>query len=109
MRDALLLAASLLSSTCGMAWLALGMNVHWQQVFGDGTISPTMSRRLRAMGAAALFGSLVLCLSADHPSIAVLVWVMQLAASTLIVAFTLAWRAQWLGLFAPWVRRQPIR
>jgi hypothetical protein len=29
-----------------------------------------------------------------------LVWVMVLAGSALLVAFTLAWRAHWLGLLA---------
>lgn len=105
MRDAVLLAASMFASTCAMAWLALGMNVHWQQVHGRSSLSPAMARQLRVAGAATLFASLVLCLSADHASIAMLVWVMQLAASTLIVAFTLAWRADWLAWLATWVRR----
>jgi hypothetical protein len=61
-------------------------------------------RFLRALGVAAFVGSFLLCLSADHPSIAVLVWVMSLAAASLAVASTLTWRARLLALLVPWVR-----
>jgi hypothetical protein len=35
---------------------------------------------------------------------AVLVWVMSLAAGALTTAFVLTWRAHWLRVLAPWVR-----
>jgi hypothetical protein len=107
-RDSLLLATALLASTCGMAWLALAMKAHWQQVCGDVVVSKVTKRVLRALGAAALITSLFLCFAADHGSIAVLVWVMSLGASALIVAFTLTWRPGLLAWTAPWMLRRRV-
>ncbi|WP_211234541.1 DUF3325 family protein [Solimonas soli] len=59
---------------------------------------------MRALGGAGLVASLLLCRAADHPSMAVLVWLMPLAAAALIVTFTLSWRPRWLGWLAPWGR-----
>lgn len=105
MPEALLLTAAVLCSTAGMAWLALAMKVHWQQVRGHAVMSPASARLLRVLGALALAASLWLCLSADHGSIAALVWVMALAASALTVAFTLSWRPRVLGVLVFWVPR----
>lgn len=105
MPDAMLLVAALLCSTAGMAWLALAMKVHWQQVRGNAAISVASARLLRVLGALALAGSLWLCLAADHGSIAALVWVMALAASALSVAFTLTWRPRVLGALVFWLPR----
>jgi hypothetical protein len=102
-REGALLAAALLASTCGMAWLALAMKVHWSQVLRAAS-SPLTVQVLRVLGSVSLIGSLLLCLLANHPSIGVLVWAMSLAASALIVAFTLTWRAQWLAWLVPWAR-----
>ena len=55
----------------------------------------------------ALLASLLLCLRADHASMAVLVWVMSLAAAALLVAFTLAWRPHWLRWF--WWGAGPVK
>ncbi len=104
MPEALLLAAALLCSACGMAWLALSMKAHWQQVHGEVASSATTVGALRLLAALALVGSLLLCLSADHASMAALVWVMTLTASALSVAFALTWRPRWLSLLVPWVR-----
>jgi len=98
MREALLQALAMLSSLCAMGWLALAMEAHWRQVRGAG-VAP--AARLRALAAAAIALSLGLSLAADHPSIAVLVWVMSLVAGALLVAFTLAWRPRWLGWLVP--------
>lgn len=98
-----LLAGALLASLAGMGWLALAMPVHGQQVWGRAA-SPGGVRLLRMLGALALAGALMLCLVADHATMAVLVWVMALAASALAVAFILSWRARWLRLLAPWWR-----
>jgi hypothetical protein len=97
------LAAALLAGVAGMGWLALAMPAHAQQVWGR-AVSPATVRVLRVLGALGLVASLGLCLVVDHASMAVLVWVMALAASALAVAFTLSWRARWLGVLAPWVR-----
>lgn len=105
MHESVLLGAALLSSICGMAWLALGMKVHWQQVRGDDSESSAATTRvLRALGFAALLLSFILCFTADHPSIAVLVWVMSLAAAALSVTFTLSWRPRLLAPLVCWAR-----
>lgn len=102
MPDALLLAAALLCSSAGFAWLALAMEVHWQQVRGPQPPARSTVLALRLLGAAALAASLLLCLRADHGSMAALVWVMGLAASALLVAFTLSWRPRALAPLVAW-------
>jgi len=97
MVEGLLLLAASLSALCGMGWLALAMKPHWEQLRGGTALSDLMRRELRALGSAALFASLLLCLLADHASMAVLVWMMSLTGASLIVAFTLAYRPSWLG------------
>jgi hypothetical protein len=103
--QALLLAAALLCSALGLAWLALAMEVHWAQVREAPPAPAGVRRALRVLGAAALAASLALCLRADHPSMAVLVWVMSLAAGALLVAQALAWRPRWLAPLVAWVPR----
>lgn len=102
MPDALLLLAALLVTVLGMGWFALSMEVHWAQVRGGAPLSKGASSTLRLAGGAALLLSLVLCLTVDSPSIAVLVWFMALAGSTLAIAFTLTWRASILGMLVFW-------
>lgn len=104
MRDALLLLVALVANVAGMGWLALAMDVHWQQVYGDRLRTSARAGRLRVLGTLALAASLVLCLVADHASMASLVWVMALAAAALVITLTLTWRARWLRLLVPWVR-----
>ena len=101
--QAALLAAALACSTLGFAWLALAMEVHWAQVRGTQPASTGAVRTLRLLGAIALAASLALCLLADHPTIAALVWVMALAAGALGVAMALAWRPRWLAPLVAWV------
>lgn len=98
-----LLAMAQLISLAGMGWLALSMPVHAQQVWGH-DMSCARARVLRGLGAAALGVALLLCLRADHASMAVLVWVMTMTLSALVIAMTLAWRPRALRLFAPWAR-----
>jgi hypothetical protein len=104
MPDAMMLAAALAASVLGMAWLALAMETHWEQVRGTAPLPARTVRALRLLGAAGLAASLALCLAVDHASMAALVWVMGLAASALAVAFTLSWRPRWLMVLMPWVR-----
>lgn len=95
MSEALWLAAAAALNLAGMGWLALAMDVHWGQVMHRPAEAAARTRRvLRAMGAAALPLSLLACLMADRPSMAVLVWVMLLAGSAAAVAMTLARRPQ---------------
>lgn len=98
MRDALMLCGALVCSTAGLGWLALAMDVHWEQVRGDAPQPRAVVQRLRVLGAIGLAASLALCLAVDHATMASLVWVMALAAGALIIAFTLTWRARWLGI-----------
>jgi hypothetical protein len=90
-------------NVAGFAWLATAMDVHWQQVRDSQCPSESMVVMLRVLGASALVLSLVLCLLADHVTMAPLVWVMSLAAAALVVAFTLAWRPRVLLPFVFWV------
>ena len=102
MSDALLLTVAALSAFAGMAWLALAMDVHWEQV-RRGAASRTTVVSLRVLGAAALAVSLAVCLAVDHVSMASLVWIMCVAASGLLVTFTLATRPRWLAPLVMWV------
>ena len=104
MSDSLMFALALFCSICGMGWLALAMKVHWQQVRGDVDNSIRTVRFLRVLGVCGLAISLLLCLSRDHGSIAVLVWIMSLAASALTVTSLLTWRPRCLAWLVFWAR-----
>ena len=97
------LPAALTTALAGMGWLALSMPVHAAQAWGRAPAAAAL-RVLRGLGAAAIVLALLLCLRADHASMAVLVWVMALAGAALLVAFLLAARPRWLRLLAPWLR-----
>lgn len=95
MFEAILLSLAALSAFAGMAWLALSMEVHWQQVAGTKRTLPRARHNgLRLAGALGLLASLALSLVADHASMAVLVWVMLLALSAFALAMLLSWRPQ---------------
>ncbi len=70
----------LLASTAGLAWLALTMQTHWEQVRGTRAPARGVIVALRVLGSVALLGSLLLCLRTDHASMASLVWVRALGA-----------------------------
>lgn len=106
MADAALLVGALGAATCGMAWFALAKRPHWAQVRGSAPLASGSARTLRALGTAALVASWLLCLRADHATIASLVWIMTMTASALIVAFTLAYRPRWLGWLVFWLERR---
>lgn len=106
MADTLLLSLALSCCVCGMAWFALAMKAHWKQVRGTQPLARGTRLTLRVMGTLALLVSLVTYLRVDHASMAWLVWVMSLAPSVLILAFTLAWRPRWLSWLVPWVRER---
>lgn len=109
MPDSLWLMIALPCSLAGMAWLALAMEVHREQALGAAApAGRTTLIGLRVLGGGALLVSLWLCLRADHPSMAVLVWVMSIAGAALLVAFTLAWRPRWLGWFVVCVGARPV-
>jgi hypothetical protein len=91
MPDALYLTVAALCCFLGMAWLALAMDVHWAQVKQiplANSCPPKVT--LKVLGCTALSVSLVLCLMADRPSIAGLVWIMLMIGSAVALAFALA-------------------
>lgn len=98
-----MLIAAVISNAVGLAWLALAMDTHWQQVRGPQRPTLGAARILRTLGALALLLSLVLCFKADHASMAPLVWVMALAAGALAIAFVLAWRPRILLPLIAWM------
>ncbi|WP_425260656.1 DUF3325 family protein [Rubrivivax sp. RP6-9] len=97
------LPAALACAVVGCAWLALALPAHWQQVQSAAAPTRLQQLLLRTAGAAALAAAGGLCLRADHPGMAALVWVMLLAAAASTVAFTLAWRARWLAPLVCWL------
>lgn len=92
-----------LSCLAGCGWLALALEPHWQQVRGPQPLARRTVRGLRVLGTAGVLGSLGASLGADHASMAVLVWVMNLAAAALTVAFLLTWRPRLLAPLLVWV------
>ncbi len=108
MPEALWLVIAAMLALAGMGWLALAMEVHWGQVMHSPAEAAAGSRRLlRVLGLTALPLSLLACLMADRPSMAVLVWVLLLAGSAVAVAMTLARRPQALRALWPahWARQ----
>lgn len=98
----LLLALLLIQS--GMVWLALSMKVHWEQVMSRSAAESITSRKtLKSLAVTALMLSLLSCLMADHPSMAVLVWIMLMAITALTVTLVLSWRARLLRYMWPFL------
>lgn len=106
MHDPAAFAWLALAAACafaGMGWLALAMPVHAQQAWGALPASPQLAR-LRRLGAGAVLVALPCALGSDHASMAVLVWVMLLAAAALATALLLARGPRAMRWLAPWVR-----
>ena len=101
MPDALLVAMALVAAGLGMGWLALAMDVHWNQVRASSR-SPRTVVILRVLGATSLVASLVLCLMADTASMAVLVWMMLLAIAAASIAFVLSSQPRLLAPLVSW-------
>jgi hypothetical protein len=108
MPDAVLLALEIVAGIVGIAWFALAKLPHWRQVTGERSLSDQTRRNLRIAGAFALAAALALSLLADHVTMSFLTWFMTLAAASLVVAFTLAWRPRTLAVFAgPFASTRP--
>jgi hypothetical protein len=88
----LLTVAAALAAILGYAWLALAMKAHWRQVQRRDGPSDASRRVLRILGSLALLSSGAICFAANRPSMAVLVWIMLLAAAAPLIALALAWR-----------------
>jgi Protein of unknown function (DUF3325) len=87
---AMLLAVGYVACVAGFAWLALGMEPHWQQVQGARQLSQRGRVALRTLGVLGLVGGGLACARADHASMAMLVWVLMLTAAALTVTFVLS-------------------
>lgn len=95
------LIVATLSCFAGFVWLALAMNAHWAQVMDTSAPSAQVRKTLRMLGSLGLLVSIVFCFIADRPSMAVLVWLMLLAACAPTVGMLLAWRPQLLRIVWP--------
>lgn len=93
MSEFLTLCLAFLTMLIAMAGFALSLPAHWKQA-GFSLESP--KRRLRLFGWSGMGLSALLCLSADHPSMAVLVWIMLIPVCAMITAVGLTYRPQWL-------------
>ncbi|WP_138519061.1 DUF3325 domain-containing protein [Limnobacter alexandrii] len=102
MLEALYLSVAAVLSLLGMSWLALSMDVHWAQVKQIPLAESRPPRvLLKVLGYLALLVSLVVCMVADRPSIAALVWIMLMVGGAVAVAFALANRPGLLKLMWP--------
>lgn len=105
----IMLAVACIATTLGLAFLALAMEVHWEQVQDTASLTKSVQLLLRGLGALDLAISLALCMAVDHATMAVLVWIMLLAAGAASVAFTLTWRPHWLAPLVAWVPQPDAR
>ena len=103
-----MLSVACFATTLGLAFLALAMDVHWEQVRRNAQ-THSVQRLLHGIGAVALLVSLSLCVAVDHATMAVLVWIMLLAPAAALVAALLAWRPHWLAILVAWVPQPDAR
>ncbi|MCB1755161.1 MAG: DUF3325 domain-containing protein [Gammaproteobacteria bacterium] len=90
--NAVMLLAAFLVIYLSFAWLALSNDAHWQRVLQSRNGStPMIKAALRLLAINGLLISLQLCFAANHPSMAILVWIMMLATAAITVSFTLTW------------------
>ena len=98
--SSILLILAVVMGLASFAWLALAMDVHWKKV-QEGRASNHPAKVLRVMGWVGLLVTAVLCFMADRPSMAVLVWLMLLAAASPSIGMMLSWRPKLLRIFWP--------
>jgi len=81
-----------------MGWFALSLSAHQKQVNQSaiGHSQKPKSAHFKWVGWIALLLSGICCLQADHPSMAVLVWLMLIACSAFSIAMILSFRPWWL-------------
>lgn len=95
------LALAAVLMVVSMAWIALGMENHWKQVYPTFPRSKTITRILKAGGIGGMLAVAGLCRLVDTPGMAVLVWCMLLSVSIGLIALLLAWRPRYLCFFCP--------
>ncbi len=93
------LAVAALAGFFGLCWISLSMLNHWAQVFPLDKRKPHPAR-LRSLGALMVLISVISCFRADHPSMAILVWVTMMPVASLAVALLLSYRPAFLRFLA---------
>lgn len=91
MADLMWLLTAAVCAMVGMSLLALSLEPHWRQVTAAPAPVSFGKTTLRVLGGAALACALMFCLAADHATMAVLVWIMFLAAAAFSVGMLLTW------------------
>jgi len=99
MPDWFLLLLAAILNVIAMRFLALSLPVHWKQVFVESEITQTKQYGFRIFSSLIFFISLVLFIRADHPTIAVIAWVMSLIVSAIFIAMVLSRNARYLRFF----------
>lgn len=94
MSDTALLFIALAIATLGMASLALTIDAHWRQLFGQRAQSLSARILLRGVGAVLVVVSLGVCVAADPFMMAILVWPMLLMIGAGLVAGALTVHAR---------------
>ena len=80
----------------GFALLALSQPHHRARVYGENsTVALAVSTQC-AIGFIAIGMTLPACVLSQGASFGTLLWVMEMAAAAMAVAFTLTWRPHWL-------------
>jgi hypothetical protein len=87
----LTISASLVSFV-GFSWIALTVGAHWKQVGIQTALTSSMRRRLRLKGTLSLLLALVLCMGANPPGMAILLWFLILSLAAMTVSMVIAWR-----------------
>ncbi len=91
MVDVMWLLIAAVCAMAGMGMLALSLEPHWRQVTATPAPASLGKTTLRVLGGITLVGALIFCLAADHATMAVLVWIMFLAAAAFTVGMLLTW------------------
>lgn len=86
-----------LSQLAGMLALAMTLEAHWRQLGAQPLPAPVHLRALRTVGLVAQLLGFLLCLRADPPSIAVLVWCMLATLAALQVTALFSYLPHWLA------------
>ncbi len=95
--SAVLLVAAFAAGYGGFALLALSLPRHWHDLTGQPRLPPGRRLRQRVAGYAGLVLACGLAAWHDGPAFGSLLAILLLTACAAAVAFTMAWRPQWLG------------
>ena len=80
----------------GFACLSFSLDRHWRDVIGKRKIQSRQKVFMRILGYGCLGLSCLFFLYRDGSSMGTILWFMILTCSGVCIAFTLAWRPNWL-------------